>query len=195
VSTAARRGPYAKSASRIERILDVAVELFADNGFRATTMKEIAERAGMSQTGLMHHFRTKTDVLIAVLRRRDEQSEALIAEAVALPPLERLLAIADEMRNQPRLMALHCVLCAEATAPDHPAHAYFAERTAVLVTRIGAAFTELQRQGVLRADVAPASLARTMLALLDGLELQWLYDPDSVDIKAELRTFLSVWTT
>jgi AcrR family transcriptional regulator len=194
-STTSRRGPYAKTAGRIDGILDAALELFAVNGYRATTMKEIADRTGMSQAGLMHHFPAKADILIALLQRRDERSSALTPEASALPLLDRLLTAADDIRDQPALVALQCVLSAEATAPDHPAHAYFKDRNVRNVSRTSAAFAELQRQGGIRPDADPASLARMTLALLDGLQMQWLYDPSSVDIRADLQAFISVWIT
>ncbi|MBB2939957.1 AcrR family transcriptional regulator [Amycolatopsis bartoniae] len=40
------RGPYAKTAGRVEHILDATAELFAASGYRAATMKDIAQRAG-----------------------------------------------------------------------------------------------------------------------------------------------------
>lgn len=193
-SSTSRRGPYAKTAGRVDKILDVALELFAANGYRATTMSEIAERVGLSYPGLMHHFPTKEDVLAAVLRRRDERSSALAPEASRLPPFERLLTIADDMRADPAAVALHCVLIAEATAPDHPAHAYFTHRTAEIRDRLTSAMAELRQQGLLRPDADPASLAQMVLALLNGLQLQWLYHPDVVDIRAELGAFLAAWT-
>lgn len=193
-SLATPRRQYAKTAGRIERILDVALELFATGGYRATTMKEIAERAGLSQPGLMHHFPTKADVLIALLHNRDEASSALRPEASEESPRERLLMVADDMRRQRDLVALYTVVSAEAIAPDHPAHAFFQRRYAEVVTTATAAFTLWQQQGGMRADADPALLARMMIGLLDGLQLQWLHNPDSVDLRAELGAFLDLCT-
>lgn len=191
-SATTRRGPYAKTAGRIEHILDVSLELFAAGGYRATTMKEIAERAGLSQPGLMHHFPTKADVLIALLHSRDERSSALAPEAAVLPARDRLLMIADDIHDQRDLVTLYTVVSAEAIAPDHPAHEYFKDRYARVVSMTTTAFTTLQQQGGLRADAEPAHLAQMMIGLLEGLQAQWLHDPASVDIRAQLSAFLDL---
>ncbi|HLI52180.1 MAG TPA: helix-turn-helix domain-containing protein [Thermomicrobiaceae bacterium] len=49
------------------RILDVALELIAQRGFAATSTREIAERLGFSKAALYYHFRTKDDLLAALL--------------------------------------------------------------------------------------------------------------------------------
>ncbi|MEO6412991.1 MAG: helix-turn-helix domain-containing protein, partial [Pedococcus sp.] len=49
-----------------ERIVAAAAELFAERGFHATPMTGIAEASGLSQTGLLHHFASKEDLLAAV---------------------------------------------------------------------------------------------------------------------------------
>ncbi|WP_019926603.1 TetR/AcrR family transcriptional regulator [Nocardia sp. BMG111209] len=188
-----RRGPYAKTAARIEAILDAALDLFTTDGFRGATMRELAIRAGMSQTGLMHHFPTKDDVLIALLQRGDHRYRTRSPETDDLPPLDRLVAVVDDVVRDPALTALRRVLAAEAVAPDHPAHAYFRDRTTFFVGRAVTVFTELQDQGRLRPGATPAALGRCLVALLDGLQLQWLYDP-TIDIATELRTaLLDAW--
>jgi AcrR family transcriptional regulator len=191
VSTTAKRGPYAKTAGRIEHILDVALELFAA-GYQAVTMKEIAERAGLSQPGLMHHFPTKADILIALLRRHDERSPAPASEA---PPLDQIMAIVDHVYDDRFPASLHSAFLTEATSPDHPAHQYFKERYDTVIRRTTTAFTTLERQGRLQDGRNPATLARMLIGLLDGLQVQWLYDPDSVDIKDAVHTFLASHST
>ncbi|SPL92724.1 Transcriptional regulator, TetR family [[Actinomadura] parvosata subsp. kistnae] len=66
-----RRG-YATGAARRERILATALLEFAEHGYRGASLARIAERAGLSQAGLLHHFRNKELLLIAVLDYRDE---------------------------------------------------------------------------------------------------------------------------
>ena len=186
-----RRGPYAKTAGRINGILDAAVELFAVNGYRSTTMKDIAENAGISQPGLLHHFPSKADVLVALLRRREERALIRAEESEDLPPVDRILTVVRDVEDNRTLIALHCVLTAEATSPDHPAHEFFKTRYHRIQERTTASFRHLLEQGLLKPGTDPARLARTMVAVIDGLHVQWLLAPESVDIAAELRAFLS----
>lgn len=55
-----------------EAALRAAIELIAEHGFAATSMAQIAEAAGISPSGLAHHFPSKNALLGAVLDHRDE---------------------------------------------------------------------------------------------------------------------------
>jgi BetI-type transcriptional repressor, C-terminal len=68
------------------------------------------------------------------------------------------------------------VLSAEATAPGHPAHDYFTECYAWLRSVLTDAFERMASAGQLRAGVEPAAAARSTVAAMDGLQLQWLLD-------------------
>jgi hypothetical protein len=95
----------------------------------------------------------------------------------------------------PGLVALYCVLSAEATDRDHPAHEYFQRRYNWVRGTMTEAFDELARQGQLRSGIAPSTAAGQLVALMDGLQVQWLLDNDSVDMPAEVVAFLEVITT
>lgn len=51
-----------------ERILAAAKDLFAESGFNAVSMNAIAERAGVSKANVFHHFKSKNELYIAVLK-------------------------------------------------------------------------------------------------------------------------------
>ncbi len=63
-----------KRGTARERLLDAAEELFARDGFAATTTREIAERAGTSTGMVFYHFPTKTALLDTVLAERSPQA-------------------------------------------------------------------------------------------------------------------------
>lgn len=65
------------------RILQVALELMADRGYAATSTREIAERLGFTKAALYYHFRTKDDLLAALVAPVMGELEALIAQACA----------------------------------------------------------------------------------------------------------------
>ena len=72
--------PYAtllaKGEDRRQRILGVAERLLARNGWRTTSLAQIAREAGVTSAGLLHHFESKEQLLNAVLDARDEDDDA-----------------------------------------------------------------------------------------------------------------------
>jgi AcrR family transcriptional regulator len=183
-----RRGPYRKTAARQQEILDAALAVFGRSGYRSGSIREIAETVGMSEAGLLHHFESKNALLTAVLRHRDELSKPMMFSGT--PGIGTLVGAVDAFRVAHRGTAeLYCVLSAEATSPDHPAHRYFTERYSRLRSAFGASFANMQAAGQLRAGVEPGVAARSTLALMDGLQLQWLLEPASVDMAADLESY------
>jgi len=68
-----------------ERALRVALELFAQQGYTVTSLREIAERLGVTKAALYFHFRTKEEILTAILRGYLDGITALVAEAEPEP--------------------------------------------------------------------------------------------------------------
>jgi AcrR family transcriptional regulator len=60
------------------RVLQAALELFAEQGFAATSTRELSERLGFTKAALYYHFRTKDDLLAALIAPVVEQLTALI---------------------------------------------------------------------------------------------------------------------
>ncbi|MFI7633419.1 TetR/AcrR family transcriptional regulator [Nonomuraea sp. NPDC049400] len=191
------RGPYAKTAAIRRRVVEACVDAFGQTGFYGATMKDIAKRAGISYTGLLHHFSSKEELLAAVLALRDERGTAYLESAHALDPtanpvesLRGMLSVIVDNELQPGLMELHCVVSGEATSPDHPAHAYYAERYRMLRRFFGMAFQSLAERGELRSSSDPETLATMTIALINGVQAQWLFDRDSVQMERAIREFL-----
>jgi len=61
------------------RILDVALDLFAEHGFEGTSLQQIADRLGFTKAALYYHFRSKDDLLEALVRPAAEKMEELLA--------------------------------------------------------------------------------------------------------------------
>jgi AcrR family transcriptional regulator len=59
-------------ASTRERILDVSLDLFTDQGFDGTSMREIAERLGITKPAIYYHFGSKEEILMALHLRLHE---------------------------------------------------------------------------------------------------------------------------
>jgi len=186
------RGEYAKTSARRHEILTAAVDVFSSAGFHKGSLRDVAERAGLSQAGLLHHFPSKSHLVEAVLTWRDEQSRSRFERKNAGVDLLRAAVelIDYNQRETPQLVELFATLAAEATSSDHPAHDYFARRYQWVIGYMRGGFERAARDGDLRPGVDPASAARTLVALMDGLQVQWLYDRDSVDMAAEVRRYV-----
>ncbi|WP_035768807.1 TetR/AcrR family transcriptional regulator [Arthrobacter castelli] len=187
------RGPYAKSSAKRRAIVDAAHEVFSQRGYRAASLKNITDHAGISETSLFHYFGTKQDLLVAVLDHRDHLGIR------ARPDADGCVDLYTELRQQaewnedvPGVIQLYSVLVSEATTEDHPGRQYFADRFTELRQRYAREFALLQEQGRLRPGSDPDMLAASLVALWDGIQVQWLHDPASVDVPATLKSFLDL---
>lgn len=186
------RGEYAKTAERRQQIVSAAVEVFSAAGYRKGSIRDVAEKVGLSQAGLLHHYPSKEHLLEAVLTWRDEVSRQLIGEPLpeGLDLLRGLVKATEYNETTPELVELHVIVSAEGTSADHPLRSYFVNRYADLFERVRQAFERAADEGQLRPGVDCASAARTLIALMDGLQLQWLLDRDHVDMAGDLRHYL-----
>lgn len=171
--------------------------MFAANGYRNGSLRDVAERVGMSEAGLLHHFPSKVALLAGVLRTRDEHSLKQVNPDTMTGAefLIGLAELAEYNSTVPGIVELFCILSAEATAADHPAHEYFEERYRWTIEVTEQAFRDMAEAGELREDVTPGTAARTMIALMDGLQVQWLLKRDSVDMAREIKNYIATVRT
>jgi len=191
VSTRSPRGPYAKSAAKRKLILEAALAAYAEAGSRGVSVRDIAERVGLTDAGVLHHFGSREALLTAVLEARDIAAAETYGEGAALWHTEMLAKNAET----PGLVKLFVDLAAAAAEPEHPAHDFFAERYRVLRERLADAVASG------RPATEPASpagqardadwVARVLLAATDGLQLQWLLD-SSIDMAADIARLRDV---
>lgn len=190
---APKAAPRSKGERTRARILESATELFSRSGTAAVSLREIAQHAGLTHAGLLRHFPGGKDQLVLdVLGLRDEIDavEMLDESQPALEHVHQLLAITARNARTPGLVALYAKVSNEATSPEHPAHRYFERRYTVLRGWLERVFDE-----ALPTDrpVTASAAAQQVLALLDGLQTQWLLAPDEVDMAARLRDLLRLY--
>jgi AcrR family transcriptional regulator len=190
------RGPGSEAtAATRQQIVAAAAELFAERGFQATPMTAVAEASGLSQSGLLHHFPTKEGLLAEVLRERDVRDLATLASAREHAP--RGWEVWDDMATLVRLnsdreaiVRLFTSLAGEAVDPDHPGHGWLGEHHRSAVDALTRALHEAVADGTADAAVPAESLARQAVALMDGLQVQWLMRPDEVDMAGDFAAFV-----
>ena len=175
-----------RGRARRETILGEAVTLFANKGFRGTSITELAERVGMTHPGLLYYFGTKQRLLLEVVRQREQRETDVLLESVGGGPDELgtgLRAIARFVADDPVRTRLYVVLGAENLEPGDPLHEFFVDRYARVRDLVASA---VRRSG---AKIDADQLGREVVATLMGLEIQWLMDPDAFDYLAAVGAY------
>ncbi|WP_067607211.1 TetR/AcrR family transcriptional regulator [Nocardiopsis listeri] len=175
-----------KRVNRRERILHTAAEVFAAQGFNNTSLADIAATLDITPAGVLHHFGSKTELLTAVLELRDTNDPAPSGEGM----LDHLVATADRNAERPGTTQLYAVLSAESATARHPAQDWFRDRYTVLrrevedavLDRIGPEYRETASTPGPDGHTPAYSAATAILAAMDGLQVQWLLDPEAVEM-------------
>jgi AcrR family transcriptional regulator len=185
------RNSYAKGRAKREEILAIALESLAAGNGGTATLADIAKAAGVTRSTLLYHFNSREELFAEVVRWRDEVDMQRDPPEGLLPGY---IALAEHNTKVPGLVHLFTTLSAEATTPDHVAHSYFEERYSSLIDRLTSEIGRAQTAGTVTADVDPMMLARVYVAVMDGLQLQWLYD-DSTDMPRSIAALRALMTT
>ena len=151
----------------------------------------MATRAGLSHTGLLHHFPDKPGLLEAVLDDRVQRASAVFPLDSDDPDtfLRALVEAAVSDAADPDNARLFAVLSAEALTVGHPARGYMTRWFANVRARIADAFTKLEAQARYRGrPFTPAQAAIHISAMRDGATMQWLLAPDEVDFVETVRS-------
>ncbi|GEK22414.1 TetR/AcrR family transcriptional regulator [Cellulomonas xylanilytica] len=190
--TGARSGGYARGRATREEILDVAMQLFGEVGYRTASLREVASRVGISHPGLLHHFASKAVLLAAVLERRDQVDDAAFEADLdaGYDFVDALARVIERNASRPGIVELFATLSAEATSPDHPAHAYFQERYRRVVEGGRAEFERRRDAGELRPGLDPLTASRLTVAVMDGMQIQWLLSAGTPDARPDMAAAL-----
>ena len=178
-----RRGSYAKGVAKREEILERALDVIAREGYRGASVKELADAVGLSQAGLLHYFDSKEELFTAILRKRDEVDSADFGlsddTGVAAGGLrDGYLGVIRHNADVPGLVQLFARLSVDASDPDHAAHDFFVARGEMLRDTFATAIEAQQTAGEITDRVDPHTLARIFQAVADGLQVQWMLEPD-----------------
>lgn len=179
MSTLETPRPYAtllaKGEDRRQRILAVAERLLARNGWRNTSLAQIAREAGVTPAGLLHHFESKEQLLNAVLDARDLDDDTHADRSGDL--FEQIARVAERFERAPELVGTFTVLLVENIAPDAPLHDRLLERQRAATEIVTDIIRRGQRDGRYRQDFDAAIKAVEILAFVNGMETSWLLDP------------------
>lgn len=177
----------ARSEERRAEIVRAALEVIAERGYRGASMAAVAERVGLTQQGLLHYFPTKDALLVTVLKERDQWD--------AVPGgrwrLDLLGSLVEYNAMRPGIVQTFSALLGESVTEGHPAREFFTERY-VGVRASMAEMLRAQYGDRLPSGLTPERAAPLMVAVMDGLQYQWLLDPESVDMPGAFRDFVTL---
>lgn len=185
-----------KTAARRLEIVDAALALLADTPLSALTTRQIAKRLNLSQPALFRHFRSREQLLVAVVERARSVLASLASEVVAAPSpaeaIERLvLGLFAHVEAHPGLPRL---LFSEAATADCDLGRALSQLVAAQLQLAAELIRAGQRDGTIRAG-PPRQLASLLIALIQGSVLQWQRGSLNGPLSAHGSPLLAVWLT
>lgn len=174
------RGPYRRGVERRLQVVTAAIDVFGQYGFTAGTLQRVAERVGVSPGAIEKLFGSKAQLLVAVLERWGELTADVIGrDNRGIAQLEGFRTLMEYHMRHKALLELYTTMAAESTSPEHPAHAFMTQRYRHTLETMRRLFADAVQDGEFRPmdDDEIQSEAECLLAIMDGLEVQFLLDP------------------
>ena len=180
---------HATGAKR-DLVLDAAQDAFGMRGFRGTAIATIAAAAGLTQQGVLHYYASKTHLLLAVLERRQDIDVEKFWDFPGNYVDALVALVRDNVAHRPGLIRQFVTLSAEGTDPDNPGHPWWLDRYATLRSLTAEGIRRDQAAGAVKPHLDPTTTAIQLMALMDGLQQQWLLHPDQIDMPHALEIFV-----
>jgi AcrR family transcriptional regulator len=173
-----RPARYSKGLAKREEILTTALDVIARTGYRRTSVRELAAAVGLSQAGLLHYFSSKEELFAEILLKRDAVDQAA-GDDEQERAVDTLVRVVRHNAEVPGLVQLYAQYSVEAAQPDHPEHPAFVERYDRIRQYLVEDIEGRQRSGDLPAHLDATKLASLLIAASDGLQTQWLLNPET----------------
>jgi AcrR family transcriptional regulator len=186
-------GQKASEEARRMQILRAAYEVASRKGLDALTVRLVAHRAKLSTGLVLFHFKTKNQLIIALLDHVLETTTVLrvTEDITSIPvPLDRLLALLrremNRLASEPRLIRLFFDFWAKGFT-----HALIRTKMQAELDRYREAFRPIAHE-VLRADperfsgVTPEGFSALAVSFIKGCAVQSMIDPENFDIEEYL---------
>jgi AcrR family transcriptional regulator len=190
-----RRTQAERTRASREKIIQAATEFFAKQGFRGAKMADIAKAANLTEPGLLHHFPSKTHLLMEVLKERDRIDSERMRTTLQKEGshfLEAGIELVEHNETVSGLVQLFILLVAESVSPDHPAHEFFIQRYQREREQMAQVVAQAQQAGEVRADIPADTLVVLIFAMMDGLQVQWLLEPEKISMSGMFRVMLNL---
>ncbi|MAM09771.1 MAG: TetR family transcriptional regulator [Rhizobiaceae bacterium] len=189
---AGARGSYGKGRRRRAEIVDAAVRVFSKSGYQNAAIATVAAEVGLTLPGLLHHFPSKTDLLLAVLEQRDEVAADMLPREGAgwRPFLASLVEIVRYNQTIPGVIRAFALLSVESLSADHPAADWFAERSQKTHAMIADTLRSGQADGTFDPACDADHVGFEIIAMMDGLQEQWLRSGEMLDMAGIFEAYV-----
>ncbi len=173
-----------------------ALKVFSVKGFHKATMAEIAMAAGYGKGTLYWYWRSKEELYFSLIRQMHEETLALVEEAARREgtALERIAWMGSEMVELYHRERDYCKLSWKMRAEELEAFSgEYVELLHGYGERAKALLEKIVRQGIEEGTLPPVDpyyLACILLGLVEGMEIQWLEDPGSFDLRRGMEICL-----
>ncbi len=189
--------PRLSSERRRQEIVEATLALLATTPIHGITTREVARRVGISQPALFRHFRSRDEILEAVVAHTRGQLDGLAGEVLqpARPPLEALAAllrsVVGHVRTHPGVPRL---LFYDAASVDEPCYhqplRHLVSSQRALVSEL---VREARRSGEVSESIDPERAGRLLVALIQGVLLQWQLSGRGADLAEQADALLALW--
>lgn len=182
----------ATPTDRRAEILDAAKALMAERGSRGTSVAAIAERAGVTDAGVLYHFKTKKNLLLAVLEQLDIEAEERLhaSDTRGLDLIRLTREWGVRMEQFPEVQSMLIVLTAEHIHEKGPGRDYIKSRYDRLMRLLSNAFADAVAAGEVRPDADLAWETSAFVAFLDGLRVQWFLGDKQLSMAVAVRRYV-----
>jgi TetR/AcrR family transcriptional regulator, fatty acid metabolism regulator protein len=179
--------PEAPSVKQ-EEVLRVAYRLMATKGMHRMTLQDVADAAGMSKANVVYHYKTKEDLVLTAMQWVLERVAARVVEATssAVGRDEKIRAMIDAIFLDPQRNRNFYIVYAELIAHSSR-NGRFAELNRRFREIVTGQYAAVIGSANGRSKSAVAESAMVVRALIDGLFLQWLEEPDWKNRHAEYK--------
>ena len=189
-----KRTQAERTRQRKAQVICEAIRFFGQNGYHGAKLADIAKASGVTEPGLLYHFPSKAHLLMEVLAERDRIDRERFdpSQHDGAAPLVLLQELVEYNETVPGLVQLFTVLVAESIDETHPGHKFFKQRYQTLREQSITVLKEAQAKGEIRSDIPAEELVIILFAIMDGLQVQWLYEPDRIQMAHLFQQFLTL---
>ena len=180
------RRSYPKGVRRRQQILDSVITVLAQRGVDRASLRTVGEAIGVSHTALRHYFSSRDELLVEAYRAHEARA-ARDRPAADESAVGVIVESAERNRSIPGLVELYATLTTDALQEQHAVTREFVRgRFRSLRAELAARIESGQRADRVAPGIDPVDAAALVIAASDGLQIQWLLDPDSVDVGRSL---------